>query len=102
MAGVDHCGKTFYKTIHSHLLERPQESSASVEGRYILQYTENVCEHFKDIFADVSKFVKKLCLARACELTGMTDDQMLSIAVAIHVEKCKAMSYEEENFWRFN
>lgn len=59
-------------------------------------------KHVNDLFADAQKFAKTLRSVRACEPTGGTEDQVLSMAVAVHMGKCEIMSYEEKNFGPLN
>lgn len=50
--------------------------------------------HFNDLSTDAQKFAKTLWSVLACEPTAVRDEQVLSMAVAVHVRKCETISYE--------
>lgn len=94
VAGIDQKGKVFFNTIHRRFSEKSPASVVGVEGRYGLHSPESVRKHINNLSADAQKFKKHLRTVRLCEPTGVSEDEMLSMAVAVHIEKCTAMSYE--------
>lgn len=102
MAGADQRGKVFYKTVHHLFLEKAPESSAGVKGRYGLSSAGSVQKHVNDHSADAQKLAKTHRSMYACKPTVVTEDQMLSMIVAVHVEKCETMSYDHKDFRPFN
>lgn len=72
------------------------------EKRYSLRFAKSVQKHFNNLSTDAQKLVKTLWLVRKCEPTGVTEDQVLSIAVSSHARKYETMFYEQKDFGLFN
>lgn len=67
-------------------------------GRYGLRSADRVHKHVNNLSADVQKFGKTLRSVRACEPTGVTEDQVMAMAVAVYERMCETMLSEYKNF----
>lgn len=59
---------------------------------------------FDEMAADINKFHDVLQRVKACSPTGVTEDEIFSMAIAVHLWKRDTMSYKardySENRWR--
>lgn len=102
IAGVDQRGKLFNETVYRRFSERAPACFAGIEGKYGLRTPGSIRNHAGDLSADAQKFSKTLRTVRACGPTGVTENQVLSMAVAVHVGKCATMNYEQKDFSHSN
>lgn len=93
VVGIDQTATRFANTIYSSFIERAPDDPLTKE-RYRLRSAKSVKLRFDTIAADIQKFQKSLRLVHSCSPTGTTDQQVLSMAIAIHVGKINRMSYE--------
>ena len=83
-----------------------QLSPASCEeGTYYFR-GDRVFPYLRDnVFPDVQKFNKARRIVEASSPSGVTDDQKINMAVAIHLRRTKKMEYQFKDFnsteWRF-
>lgn len=68
--------------------------SAVSEKTYSARTAKAVRSKFDKLSAYVQKFRTSLRLVRACNPTGVTEDDILTMALAVHVGKRSTMSYD--------
>lgn len=73
-----------------------------LQVRYGLRSADSVLKHVEELSADVQKFANKQGSVPACEPKSVIEDQVLLIAVAVHVGKCETMSFDHKNFGPLN
>lgn len=102
IAGADQLEKMFHKTVHCRFFENVSKSSAEVECRYGLESADSVRKHVTNLPADVQNFLKTLPSVRACVYarmkTGMPENQVTAMAVAVHEGKCETILYKYKSF----
>lgn len=78
--------------------------SGNVEAERYGHRTASSCKsHFDVLSAGVQKFAEALCHIRACNPTGVTEGNIVSMAVAIHLEDAGSMEYNKKDIdkWKW-
>lgn len=93
VVGIDQTAARLKHTLHREFLSR---SPKDKDGNRIYETrSEKSCKvKVGEVFADVQKFRRCLRTVNISEPTGVTLDQILSMAIAIHVGKLSKMSYD--------
>lgn len=102
IAGADQKAKVFFNTLHRRFIEKGPPPSKVLNGKYGFRSAESCRKHVADLSADVQKFNTALRKLRACGPTGVNEDQVLSMAVAIHMEVTNSMDYEHKDYVKEN
>ncbi|PXF39923.1 hypothetical protein BWQ96_10367 [Gracilariopsis chorda] len=98
ITGTDQTCKVFQDTIRCHFIEKGPKRQLGLENKYEYQGAASIKKNFSDMPSDVQKFLVSLGKVRACNPTGVDDDVLVSMAVAIHLEHTKRMEYDYKNF----
>ena len=96
VTGTDQTSRTFKET----LFERFKEFAPSVasDKTYGARNVKAVRAKWDEIAADVQKFRFSLRVIKACNPTEVVEDQVISMEIAKHLGKRKAMSYDAKDF----
>lgn len=97
ITGTNPTSKTFAEALRRRFIENGP-SPPVPDGRYGNRNAASCKSHFDAISADAQKFYVSLRKVRACSPTGVTEDNIISMAVAIHVGKCIMMEYGNKDF----
>jgi hypothetical protein len=93
ISGVDQKAVAYAENIHNFFLARdPSEDKTIYEKRK----THAVFRRTKEISMDIMKFRKALTVVRASESTGCNEDNIISMAIAVHLDECDTdgMNYD--------
>lgn len=96
--GADQKGRRFWSTLHSRFCDFCPPPSASSEGRFEMRSLLSCKSHFSELSRDCQKFQKALRLVNISNPTGCTEENILSMAVAVHLQKTTRMDYEFKTF----
>lgn len=94
--GVDQTSQLFYSTMFERFcsLAPPGSSSKQYHGRQL----RPVRAKWEAMAADCQKFRAALRFIRACKPTGVTEDEIMCMAVAKHLGKRTSMNYDARTF----
>lgn len=93
VVGIDQTAGRFAQTLHRHfLLRAPRDPDA--KARYESRSAKSAKSKFDQVSADVQKFRRALRIVHASHPTGVVEEQILSMAIAIHLDKIGKMSYD--------
>lgn len=98
IAGTDQTAKRFVQTVRRRFIEKGPDPSDVTEGRYGYRSAISIRQHFSDLSADVQKFSLSLSKVQACNPTGVGDDGIISMAVAIHTGQTTTMDYAYKGY----
>lgn len=98
IAGTDQTRKIFQDTIRRRFTEKGPAQHLVPDGKYGNRSGPSIKQHFTDMSAEVQKFFVSLGKVRACNPTGVGDEEVLSMAVAVHLEHTNRMDYDYKNF----
>lgn len=102
IVGADQKSKTFFDTLHRRVLEKGPPRHTIVNGKYGLRTVESCRKHFTELSADVQKFSVSLRKVHASCPTGVNEEGILSMAVAIHVGQTDKMDYAYQDYDKNN
>jgi hypothetical protein len=92
VTGVEQKGAVFHKAVYAAFVRRDPDSSAP-DGGYAARTQTAVIEKFKVLSADCQKFGKALRLVRASKPTGVSEDGVISMAIAVHLGTSPKLDY---------
>lgn len=106
IVGKDQTGKRFFTTVYNRF-----KSYGSGPGKYGARSLESCRQKFASISADCQKFKLAFRKVNNCHPTGAVEDEIVSMAAAIHVGVSDKMQYENRGLshdrwqnaraWRF-
>lgn len=99
VVGANQKAKKFGETLHRCFIEKGPEAGAVSEGKYGFRSVASCKNHFADFSADAQKFCSALRKVRASNPTGVNEDNIHSMAVAIHIEKTEVMDYSFKDYF---
>ena len=88
----------FSSTLHRHFTERDPAPGSIPAGRYGHRTAASCKAHFDDISADAQKFCVALRKAGASSPTGVNEDNIFSMEVAIHLGEAATINQNREEF----
>jgi hypothetical protein len=95
--GADQRGSIFQEKVHS--LFKVLTPANAPPDRYGDRAAKTVYIFLRDhIFPDVNKFNESLRLVQSSHPTGVTDDNIISMAVAVHLKETDRMNYQYKNY----
>lgn len=102
VTGIEQTAGRFRCTMFARFKElEPRDSSKKTYGG---RTAKSVRAKFDEVAADVQNFRHPFRLFRACNPTGVTQDEVLSMEISVHLGKRKYMAYEAPYFphcqWR--
>lgn len=95
VVGTDQTRKLFLDNVRSRFIELGPKN---VTERFADRTAASVIQHFQDLSGDVQKFRCALRTVLASNPTGVNDDNIHSMAVAIHLGKSPKMDYIFKDF----
>lgn len=102
VAGADQKAKVFFDTMYRRFVEKAPCFGNVVEGKYGFRSSESCLKHVAELSADAQKFEVALRKVLACNPTGVNEDDILSMAVAVHMGKARTMDYEIKSYCNNN
>jgi hypothetical protein len=95
--GCDQKGEEYRNEIHA--LFKALSPKDAPQGQFDDHPPKTVYVFLRDnIFPDVNKFNQALCLIQASCPTGINEDNILSMAIALHLGMSKRMYYSFKSF----
>ena len=98
IAGTDQTAKRFIQTVRLRFIEKGPETTEVTDWRYGFRSALSIKQHFSDLSADVQKFRLSFAKVRASNPTGVGDDTVMSMAVAVHIGVTTCMDYSYKEF----
>lgn len=102
VVGADQKAKRFSEAMHRRFIEKGPQPPAVPDGKYGNRPVMSCKAHFSDLSADVQKFAVALRKVHASNPTGVNEDNVLSMAVAIHLGKTTMMEYKYKDYLKDN
>jgi hypothetical protein len=91
--GKDQTGEDFWKKVHNNV--KQMKPAGFEEGTYASRGHEAIKVFLKKgIFPDVNKFNVSLRSIRSSKPTGCTENEIISMAVAVHMKMTKSRDYD--------
>lgn len=100
VTGANQTSKTFCEALYRRFIEKGPPAATVPDGRYGFRTVASCKAHFDVISADAQKFFVSLRKLRACSPTGVSEDSITSMAVAVHTGATKVMDYEQKDLTR--
>lgn len=98
VAGADQKAKIFFETLHRRFGEQGPPTASVVDGKYGFRTADSCRKHVAELSADAQKFGIALRKVRVCNPTGVNEDDILSMAVAVHMGKAATMDYAMKDY----
>ena len=98
IVGTDQNRKLFIDTVRRRFIEMSPVASQVKDGTYSARSSVSIKHHFSDLSCDVQKFRASIGRVRASNPTGVGEDDVVSMAVAIHIGKTNVMDYDYKTF----
>lgn len=100
--GADQKDKMFFKTMKCHFTEKGPSTAYVGDGKYGLFLIYCSLKYVAELSTYVQKFGIALRRLRACNPTGLQEDDIILIAVAVHMGKCTTMYYGMKDYCKKN
>lgn len=82
--------------------EKAPSSDKFQDGKYSDRPMTSLRSHFSTMAADVQKFSVSLRQVRACNPTGVNEEDIISMAIAIHVGRANKIYYQFKEYCKTN
>eukprot|EP00171_Calliarthron_tuberculosum_P023290 IDg23290t1 len=92
----------FWETMFRRFVEHGPPATLVADGKYSKRTVKSCKAHFGDLSAEVQKFFSALRRVKASNPTGVNDDNILSMAVALHMGKTLGMDYNFKDYFQEN
>jgi hypothetical protein len=92
VTGIDQTAARFTQTLFDNFCANAPVGAP--EKTYALRSPHAVKQKFDDVSTEIQKFRKSLRKVYASSPTGVTEDNILSMAIAMHIGKTDSMCYE--------
>lgn len=102
IAGADQKAKMFFEIMYCRFIEKGPSVEALVEGKYGFRASGICCTHVAELSADTQKLASAFRKVRSCNPTGVSEEDILSTAVAIQMGKSRTMDYEMKGYCKEN
>lgn len=98
VVATDQMRKLFIDTVCGRFIDM---APMKVSGRYVERTEASIMQHFQYLSADVNNFRSALRTIIASSPTGVNDNKIQNMAVALHLGKAFKMQYTFKDFNRF-
>ena len=100
VVGVNQTSKIFMDTLRRRFIERGPTKEEVPAGRFGNRTAASIKQNFSDVSADVQKFGVALMRVRASNPTGVGEEGVLFMAVAIQTGRTNVMEYDYKDLYK--
>lgn len=95
---IDEESKNFFKSLHRRFIEKGPFTAEFGYDRYGFSTMESNRKYLAELSTDAQKFVRARCKVPISNPTGVIDDGILSMAVAVHLSKKDKIDYDLKHY----